>query len=118
MKKIAILTTLVLSLPATSRAFTPLTTGAVQAATFVCSAVNVSASPITNVTIEIVNSGTGAVLGSTSCANVAANVECAWAFGTSTTRAFCRISSSTAKKNLRGTLLSVLGSTTLLQEAR
>ena len=118
MKMIGTVAILTMFLPVTARAAALLTTGPIQASTFICSAINVGTKPIKSITIEIVNSGTGAVLDTTTCSAVAPNVECVKALSTATTRAFCRISSSSTTKNVRGNLLSVLSGAVIVQDAR
>ena len=96
-----------------------LASGSFQADAFICHAVNVGASTISSVTVEIVNSGTGMVGSTHNCSNVAANHECLESFAPVNTEInFCRIITSGGANHIRSTFIGVQGTTVLVTEAR
>jgi len=95
-----------------------LASGSFQADTFICRAVNVGPGPVSALTVDIVNSGTGTVIGTHSCPKVAVDHECSEAIGTATEIAFCRITSSGPASHIRGTFIGVLGTTTQVTDVR
>jgi hypothetical protein len=109
-----------LALCSPAQAASTLATAPVQADTFVCTAVNVGSGTIRSVTIDVVNSGNGLIVQTGTCSDVAPNRECVTSVPTmiNPVRAYCRITPSAAVKSVRGNLISFLGSSELIQDAR
>ena len=104
-----------LSSAATARADATLTSGALPiSATTIprCAAVNVSKAPITNVNVTLVNTVTNPPSTLTAvCGTVQAGGTCVAGGGDDTAgNVYCRITAHTSTKNLRGTMMTVLGS--------
>jgi hypothetical protein len=102
---------ILLAIAGSARAGT-IASGPAQGEDFICSAVNVGPSVIPRVTIEIVQSGDGALLQTDTCDAVEPDHECVSALfqdPVDVTRAFCRVTSPAATSHLRGNLLVVLG---------
>ena len=90
--------------------------GSVQSDLFICSVVNLGANVIQSLTIQILNAQNGDSLATETCVALEPNTECFLRLDLTpdAARAFCRVDSTAAASQIRGSLLVSSGGIVVL----